>query len=174
MNCYPPSHFIKYALLALLLTCSHSLTAAPRIAILEFELNDITSLPNTPDELIRTASFKPLFEQALSQKGDYEFVQISLTDQQTANAGPGYLFKYHDISAQLGKQFAADWIIVSQHSKPSFLFSYLMVHVIHVTTGKLLARYDIELKGNHEKVTQRGLKTLARKISTLIYQYEAK
>ena len=146
----------------------------PKIAILDFELNDITSLPNTPKELIRTASIKPFFEAALKQKGDYQFIQISQTDHQAANPGLGYLFKFQDIAAKLGRQSEADWIIVSQHSKPSFLFSYLMVHVVNVKTGKLIGRYEIELKGNHAKVTQRGVKNLANKISTLISKYKTK
>ncbi len=33
------------------------------------------------------------------------------------------LFSHHDLAAKLGKQFGADWVIVGQHSNPSFLFS---------------------------------------------------
>lgn len=142
--------------------------AAPRIAILNFELNDITSLPNTPQEQLRTASIRPLLEQAISQSGDYEIINISAEAQLAANSSFGYLFRFNDLAAKLGEQFGADWIIVSQHSKPSFLFSYLMTHVINVKNQTLVARYDIELKGNHEKVTQRGVKSLANKIHASI------
>lgn len=165
------SQFIKFAGLMLLLAYCNSLYASPRIAVLAFELNDITSLPNTPKEIIRTASIKPLFEEALSWQGDYEFIQISHARQLAANPGLGYLFKFHDVAARLGQQFSAEWIIVGQHSKPSFLYSYLMVHVINANTGKLIARYDIELKGNHEKVTRRGVRKLAREISGLISRH---
>ena len=142
--------------------------AAPRIAILNFELNDITSLPNTPQEQLRTASIRPLLEQAISQTGDYEIIHINAEAQATANSSFGYLFRFNDLAAKLGEQFGADWIVVSQHSKPSFLFSYLMAHVINVKTQTLAASYAIELKGNHEKVTQRGVKSLANKIHALI------
>ena len=54
------------------LVFSFSGYAAQRIAILNFELNDITSLPNTPQEQARTASFRPLLEQAMINIGDYE------------------------------------------------------------------------------------------------------
>ena len=142
--------------------------AAPRIAILDFELNDITSLPNTPQELLRTASITPLLEQAISGIGNYEIIHIKTEDQQAANSSFGYLFRFNDLAAKLGEQYDADWIIVSQHSKPSFLFSYLIAHVINVKTQTLAASYDIELKGNHEKVTQRGVKSLANKIHGLL------
>ncbi len=142
--------------------------AGTRIAILSFELNDITSLPNTPQEVLRTASIGPLLEQAINTMGDYGIIHIKLDDQQAANSSFGYLFHFSDIAAQLGEQHGADWIVVSQHSKPSFLFSYLIAHVINVKTQRLVASYDIELKGNHEKVTQRAVKALANKIHTFL------
>ena len=142
--------------------------AAERIAVLSFELNDITSLPNTPAEQLRTATFKPLLEQAIQQKGGYQIMHINLEQQRAENAGFGYLFRFHDVAARLGKTIGADWLVVGQHSKPSFLFSYLMVNLIHVETGQLLARFNIELKGNHEKVTQRGVKKLSNKIDAVI------
>jgi hypothetical protein len=43
-----------------------------------------------------------------------------------------------------------------------------MAHVINVKTQTLAASYDIELKGNHEKVTQRGIESLAKKIHGLL------
>ncbi len=154
--------------LAINLLLLSNVDAAQRIVILNFELNDMTSLPNTPQEQLRTASIRPLLEQAISQSGDYEIIHINTEDQAAANSSFGYLFRFNDLAARLGEQFGADWIIVSQHTKPSFLFSYLMAHVINVKTQTLTASYDIELKGNHEKVTQRGVKSLANKIHALI------
>jgi len=50
-------------MLLVYLAFSYPVNAAPRIAILNFELLDETLLPNTPEELTRTASMKPLLEQ---------------------------------------------------------------------------------------------------------------
>ena len=142
--------------------------AAPGIAILNFELNDITAMPNTPQEKLRTASLRPLLEQVISQKGDCEIIHINAEAQLAANSSFGYLFRFNDLAAKLGEQFNADWIVVSQHSKPSMMISYLITHVINVKTQTLAARYAIELKGTHEKVTQRSVKSLANKIHALI------
>ncbi len=143
-----------------------------RIAILDFELNDITSLPNTPDEIIRTASFKPLLENAISNLGRYEIIQVNSKDYALQNAGLGYLYKFHDIAASLGEKVGAKWVIVGQHSKPSFLFSYIMVNLVNVKTKSLVAGYEIELKGSHRKVTERGIKAIAKKIKKGIEQYK--
>lgn len=143
-------------------------SAATRFVVLDFELNDITSLPNTPTERQRTASMAPLLTKALSQIDNYEIIPVDADMQKAANSSFGYIFRFHDIAAQLGRQLGADWIIVSQHSKPSFLFSYLWVYLIDVKKQTAIARYDIELKGNHEKVTQRGVDSLTRKIQTTV------
>lgn len=156
------------AIILSIMLLSSNAEAAPRIAILNFELNDITSLPNTPQEQMRTASMQPLLEQALSQSGEYEIIHIKPEAQLAANSSFGYLFRFNDLAARLGEQQGADWIVVSQHSKPSFLFSYLLAHVINVKTQTLVASYAIELKGNLEKVTQRGVSSLAKKINALI------
>ncbi len=85
---------LKSALLILCmgLLLSNTVYAAQRIAILNFELNDITSLPNTPEERLRTASIHSLLEQAISQSGDYEIVHINVGAQAAANSSFGYLF----------------------------------------------------------------------------------
>jgi hypothetical protein len=43
-----------------------------------------------------------------------------------------------------------------------------MPNVINVKTQTLAASYAIEMKGNHEKVTQGGVRSLAHKIHALI------
>ena len=145
--------------------------AVTRIAVLDFELNDITSLPNTPAERLRTASMAPLLSRTLIQAGDYLVSVVDADSQQAANAGFAYLFRHHDLAAQLGRRQGADWIIVSQHSKPSFLFSYLWVYLIDVKKQVAVARYDIELKGNHQTVTEHGLARLAGKVAATIAAY---
>ena len=120
---------LKQFFLVLSLVLSCSVWATPKIAVLDFELDDMTQLPNTPAELKRTASFKPLLEQEL-QSMNYQIVHVDIAAQQRANAGVEYLFQHDDSSAELGEHFDADWIVVAKHRKPSFLYSHLMVHIL--------------------------------------------
>jgi hypothetical protein len=155
-------------ILSVLLMASNVVQATERIAVLNFELNDITLLPNTPQEQRRTASIQPLLEEALNQTGKYEIIRIDAAEQAAANASLGYLYRFPELAAKLGKQFGADWVIVGQHSKPSFLFSYLLANLVQVKTQSLAASYAIELKGSHEKVTRHGIESLARHIQAAL------
>ena len=156
-------------LLVMILICAASTgAAAPRIAVLDFELNDITSLPNTPEELRRTSTMAPLLSEALNKNDQYQTSIIPKQVQKTANGGFGYLFQHLEEAAKLGQTQGVDWIIVSQHSKPSFLFSYLWVYLIKVTPPAMVIRFDIELKGSHETVTQHAIASLANKIQASI------
>lgn len=147
-------------------TNNNNAAAKEKIAVLDFELNDITSLPNTPEELIRTTSIKPLLERAISESSEYEIVHFDLKAQQSANAGFGYLFRFPDEAAKLAKKWRADWVIVGQHSKPSFLESSLIVEVVKVKTGLQTTEIVVDLKGNHNKVTERATKELAKRIKS--------
>ena len=150
------------------LVYSGSVAANSQIAILDFELNDITSLPNTQKERKRTASIKPILEQELKKIYNVDIIAISAEEQRDSNPGLGYLFRFHDLVAKLGKQQGAEWVIVGQHSKPSHLFSYLIVYIVNVKKEQAIARFDIELKGNHQKVTQRAVMRLARNINDVL------
>jgi hypothetical protein len=132
---------------------SASCHALPKIAVLDFELNDLTSLPNVPEELARTHSFKPLLEEQLTQSGNYQVIDIDDKDYQRANAGFGYLFHLPEDAAQLARKAGADWVIVGQHSKPSFLETSLIADLVDVNTGKIKAEMVVDLKGNHHSVT---------------------
>lgn len=146
--------------------------ANPQIAVLAIELDDVSVLPRTPQELARTASFKPLLEAALIEGGNIEIMPINTKTVATENAGFGYLFKFHDLAAKLGQSFHADWVVLGQHSKHSFLYSDLMVQLVNVKTQTLEAFYTLELKGNNAQVTQRAMQSLAIKIQKTLQHDE--
>ena len=142
---------------------SFSLSAETKIAILEFELKDMTLAPRIPAEIKRTASIKPLLETEL-KKADYTIIDIDLESQKYADSGVGYLFDHDDVAANLAKQFGADYVLVGRLHKPSFLFSYLMGHLIRVSDGKLIGNYISEAKGPNIKLTIKTVESLTVKI----------
>jgi Protein of unknown function (DUF2380) len=157
-----PSHFVMIALLLCLF--SASVTAQPRIAVLDFELKDLTLKPGVPQEVERTASVKPMLEEELRKSG-YEIVSIPLEAQKQTTAGVGYLFDHHDIAAQLAQKYGADYVIVGRLHKPSFLFVYLMAHLVDVKQQRLVADYLSEVKGGEKKLTRKGVESLVVKVN---------
>lgn len=153
------------ALFALLFCLfSANATAQPRIAVLDFELRDLTLAPGIPQEVARTASVKPMLEEELKKSG-YDIVTIPLNAQRQATAGVGYLFDHHDVAAQLAQQYGADYVIVGRLHKPSFLFVYLMAHLVDVKQQRLIADYLSEVKGGEKKLTRKGVESLVVKVN---------
>jgi hypothetical protein len=154
----------KYLISSILFyLASFGVFAETKIAILDFELKDLTLAPRIPSEIKRTASIKPLLETEL-KRADYIIIEIDLETQKTANGGIGYLFDHHDIAAKLGKQFGADYVLVGRLHKPSFLFAYLMGHLVRVSDKKLIGNYISEAKGPNKKLTIKTVESLAVKI----------
>ncbi len=163
----PPRLFPRMgmaAIVALLCLWLSSVRAEPAIAILDFELKDLTLLPETPEELERTASIRPMLEQALRDKGGYRIVPIDAATAREADVGVGYLFDHADAAARLGREQGADWVLVGRVHKPSFLFAYLMAHLVDARAGTLAQNYIVEVKGPAQEVTRKGVDRLAEKI----------
>ena len=149
--------------LILLCLINFSVFAETKIAILEFELKDLTLAPRIPSEIERTASIKPLLEAELKSAG-YVIVNIDHKSQKDSNAGVGYLFAHHDVAAKLGKKFNADYVLVGRLHKPSFLFAYLMGHLVRVSDARLIGNYISEAKGPNKKLTIKTVESLTVKI----------
>ncbi len=150
--------------LGLIAWCSFPAFAQTRIAVLEFELHDLTLLPRMPEELERTASVAPLLRAALVKKGGYESVTIAADTQAKANAAFGYLFDHPEVAAELGARFGAEWVAIGRVHKPSFLFAYLKVHLVNVNSQRLSGDFVVEVKGYLKKLTERGVARLAEQI----------
>lgn len=153
---------ILAALAALLI--SASALADTRIAVLDFELNDLTLEPRTPTELERTARVAPLLREALAARKGYALVAVDPAAQEKADVSVGYLFDHPDAAAELGRRFNADWIAVGRLHKPSPLFSYLKVKLVEAKTGEIKGDYVVEIKGQFEQTASRGTAILAEQI----------
>ncbi len=159
------SHLKKSVLLSLVLFTLLSINARAntRIAILDFELSDVTLAPGIPAEIERTAAIKAMLEGELKKAG-YIIIAIDLAAQHQANAGFGYLFNHNDVAAELARQAGADYVLVGRLHKPSFLFAYLMGHLIKAKDGGLIENYVVETKGGERKLTLKAVETLTSKI----------
>lgn len=141
--------------------------AETRIAILKFELKDLTLAPGIPAEIERTNAIRPLLAGELASAG-YTVVEIPPAAQQAADGGVGYLFDHADAAAELGRQFGADYILVGRLHKPSFLFAYLMGHLVRVDNQTLIGNIITESKGPSVQLIRKAVESLADKIDGLL------
>jgi hypothetical protein len=161
------ANLVHAAAASLLLVCMPAL-ADPRVAILDFELNDLTPLPIVPEELERTASVAPLVREALAQARGWQVVAVDPALQSEANVASGYLFDHPQFAAALGARLGAEWVAVGLLHKPSFLFAYLKVRLVEVETRRIAGDYIVEVKGAMRPTTERGAAQLAEKIAETI------
>src|SRR5688572_17437035 len=66
-----------------------------RIAVLDFELKDLTLDPGNAAEIERTASIRPMLEKALKDASQAT-VAVDPAAQSTSDRGVGYLFDHPD------------------------------------------------------------------------------
>ncbi len=152
------------AFISFIFFTSQPVFADLRIAVLDFELKDLTLNPRTEEELERTGSIKAMLEKTLAAKGGYELIEISKDSQTEADAATGYLYDHFDVAADLGKRFHADYILVGRVHKASFLFVYFMIHMVDTHSQQLVGNFISEVKGPQKKLTIKGVESLVEKI----------
>jgi len=155
-------HIWLYALCLLPMMFSSDLFATGEsIAVLEFEVNDLTLNPATEAERERAITLRPLMQTALKETHSYNIVSIDPEIQTSADKGVGYLYDKPALVAELGKSVDADYVIVGRVHKASFLFVYFKALVIDVAQQKLVSEQIIEVKGPQQKFSAKGIEALS-------------
>ncbi len=149
--------------LLLLVAATFNAQAANGIAVLNFELKDLTMQPNTPQARAFTAKVAPLLRKQLAHDG-LKVIDIPAAAQNKANAGMGYLYQHSDVAAQLAQNYGAAFVVVGRVHRPTFLFQYLKAHLVDVRTGRLVGDFEVELKGQQDRLLKRGVQSLAGQI----------
>ncbi|MGH8474190.1 MAG: DUF2380 domain-containing protein [Methylococcales bacterium] len=162
----------SYRVICLCMLSTIPAYADTRVAILEFELKDLTLSPLIQEEKERAASIKSMLQQVLKAKGDYELINIDSEVQHRANQGTGYLFDHHDVVAELGQQFGADFVVMGRVHKASHLFVYFLVHLVDVKTQRLVGDYVVEVKGPQNKLTLKGVESLVEQIDKTLETHQ--
>ena len=146
---------------------------ADSIAVLEFELNDLTLNPNLLEETERTATLRPLLVEQLSNHYNITVKENPASAGIEAEKGRGYLFDRPAIAAKIGREAGADWIVSGRLHKASFLFVYLKAQLINTQTSRVAADFVVEIKGPQKKLTKKGVESLAQQIATAVETLDA-
>ena len=141
-----------------------------KIMAVEFELRDVSPIPNVAQEIERTALIDSVIKKTLAENG-YEIVPACDALKKVYAQGNGYLYDRPDIAGKIGGECGADYVFMGQTWKPSFLFVFPQVEI--VDTRKNLTREQLVVVS---RVVQLEASTLdknvtgnaAKKLATLI------
>jgi len=152
---------LALALLCLPLTFNQASARGEPVAVLDFEVKDLTMNPAIEDEQERAAKLRPLMQTALADQHGYDVKEIDPEVQRQADKGVGYLYDKPALVAELGKQVGADWVVVGRVHKPTYLFVYFKALIVNVQTGRIVSEQIIEVKGPPLKFTKKGVEALS-------------
>lgn len=138
-----------------------------KVMALDFALNDLTDLPNPPEELARIAHFNLAFKEKLASDG-VDIVPVnnkikSISETQSAT----YLFDHTDIAASLAEDSGADYIIIGVAMKPTYLFVYPRLLLVDVKTKRKAFTAYVQMEGSwlDNTTTSSSANRLAGKVS---------
>jgi hypothetical protein len=110
--------------------------ALPKIMVLDFQLNDMTGLPNAPEELERIRYLTSTSKQKLVENG-LELIPVNDKLQAVIkNQSATYLFDNVETAAELAADSGADYLLISIALKPTYLFVYPGLLLVDITTKK--------------------------------------
>ena len=112
------------------------------IMVVNFELRDVSPLPNVIQEQERTKVVENTIKKILAEN-NYTIVSACAELQEANEQGLGYLYDRPEVAAKIGNHCEADYVLLGQTWKPSFLFVFPQVQIID--TRKNLTREQLVL-----------------------------
>ena len=156
--------------IALLLFASLNAQAQTTIMTVDFELRDVSPLPNVTQEVERTALVNAVIKQTLTENG-YTLLPACKALKLAAEQGNSYLYDRPEIAGQLGGDCGADYVLLGQTWKPSFLFVFPQVQVVDTRKGLTRAELvvvsrvvQLEASTLDKNVTEAAARNLAKQI----------
>lgn len=135
--------------------------AMKKIMAVEFELRDVSPIPNVSQEVERTALIDNVIKKALAASG-YKIVPACDALKKAFEQGNGYLYDRPEVAGKIGGECGADYIFMGQTWKPSFLFVFPQVQI--VDTRKNLTREQLVVVS---RVVQLEASTLDKNVTEL-------
>jgi hypothetical protein len=140
---------------------------AAKVMVLDFQLNDMTDLPNAPEELARIRHLTKTYKQALIKNG---VNIIPANDKLTSTMGaqsPTYLFDNVEQAANLAAGSGADYLLIGVALKPTYLFVYPRILLVNIKTQKVVMAKAAQLESawTDQNTTTRTAEKLAIVVS---------
>lgn len=159
-----------------LLAISPFAQADSKMMVLDFQLNDLTDLPNAPEELARIAYLSSAFKQSLTDRGvALVAVNDSLKAALSAQSAT-YLFEHPDLAAKLAQGSGAEYLILGVALKPTYLFVYPRILLVDIKKQQVIFASYVQLESSwlDNNTTARSAQNLANKLVNKLKQVNPK
>ena len=166
-------HHLTTLLLTLFLLAGTTVSHAdapevpPKVMVLDYQLNDMTGLPNAPEELERISFLSATFKQKLAERG-VEIVQVNDTlNTVMKDQSATYLFDNVETAAEHAKESGADYLLICVALKPTYLFVYPRILLVDIKTRKVVLAKAAQLESSwtDKNTTARTAEKLADMVS---------
>ena len=149
--------------------------AAPsKVMVLDFQLNDLTDLPNAPQELERISYLTKVFKEVLVKQG-VNIVPVAnklMADMQNQSAT--YLFDQIEYVADVAAESGADYVLIGVALKPTYLFVYPRILLVDVKQKKvvLAKAYQLESSWSDQNTTANTARKIAEAVAAAIKGFD--
>jgi hypothetical protein len=141
--------------------------ALPKIMVLDFQLNDMTGLPNAPEELERIRYLTTTYKQKLVEN-NLQLVPVNEKLQAVIkHQSATYLFDNVDTAAELAADSGADYLLINVALKPTYLFVYPRLLLVDIKTKNVVLAKAAQLESSwsDQSTTARTAEKLAEMVS---------
>lgn len=159
----------------MLMTTANAATSS-KVMVLDFQLNDLTDLPNAPEELERINYLSTKYRENLEKQG-IDIVPVAdklKSDLETQSAT--YLFDHVEYVADVVGENAADYVLIGVALKPTYLFVYPRILLIDTKQKKvvLASAFQLESSWSDQNTTANTARKIAEVVSAAIKDLENK
>jgi hypothetical protein len=156
--------FLAALLIILWSGMSYAADNAPKVVIMAFELNDLTGIPDAPEEKTRVELLSKTFKDQLKDKGVEILPPSEKAKAEITRNSPGYFFDNTDTAVDINSEANADYIVIGVALKPTYLFVYPRLLMVDAKTKKVvMSKYaQLESSWSDENTTIRTGQKLAQ------------
>ena len=149
--------------------------AAPStVMVLDFQLNDLTDLPNAPQELERIGYLTKVFKEILVKQGVNIVPVASKLKADMQNQSATYLFDQIEYVADVAAESGADYVLIGVALKPTYLFVYPRILLVDVKQKKvvLAKAYQLESSWSDQNTTANTARKIAEAVAIAIKGFD--
>lgn len=168
-------NLMKILIVMSLIACGNAI-AATKVGVLDMQLLNLTMKMSDPQKNAEKAAedlknielTEELLRKGFQAREQFTLVEIDSEVQAEANKSVGYLFDRPEAAAELGEKFDADYVVVGRYHKPTYLFSYIILRVVDINTGKMIEEIKTEVKGRAQETIPTNIGNVMVKFDTLL------